>query len=140
MRASQPCHRDTKQSLQSWPRSSRSASGLWTLRDGPINWYEAAFDKRPLLRAKSWHYHLDRIDVEAMRQIKTDVVVMDFATNGGREALPKSEVDKMKVQPDGRRRLAISYISIGEAEHYRNYWKPEWNDPKHAATQTEMAG
>jgi len=32
----------------------------------------------------------------------------------------------MKIRPDGRKRIVLSYFSIGEAESYRFYWKSEW--------------
>jgi cysteinyl-tRNA synthetase len=32
----------------------------------------------------------------------------------------------MKARPDGRKRIVLSYFSIGEAESYRYYWKNEW--------------
>ena len=33
-----------------------------------------------------------------------------------------------RSKPDGSRRLVLAYLSIGEAERYRFYWKPEWFD------------
>ena len=35
----------------------------------------------------------------------------------------------MKRRPDGRNRVLLAYLSIGEAERYRPYWQPDWNDP-----------
>jgi cysteinyl-tRNA synthetase, unknown class len=115
-------------------------TGVWTLRDGPVNWYASSFDKRPLLRAKSWHYQLDKIDIDEMSRSTADLVVMDSAREGGRTLLSKAEVARMKVLPDGGRRLAVAYISIGEAEHYRYYWQADWNDPQKAATRPKWLG
>src|SRR5262245_16592553 len=32
----------------------------------------------------------------------------------------------MRTRPDGRRRLLFAYLSIGEAESYRYYWRDDW--------------
>ena len=110
------------------------ATGAWTLRDGPINWYEAEFGRRPLLKAHSWYYRLDKVFPDEIARVPADVVVMDHATNGGRDALPAAEVDKVRSGADGRsKRIVISYISIGEAEEFRYYWKPEWTNQKDKA-------
>ncbi len=103
-------------------------SGAYALRDGPINWYEAEFGKRPLLKAQSWYYRLDKTIVEEIAKVPADVVVMDHAKNGGRDALTTAEVDRVRKGPDGKKRLVISYMSIGEAEEFRYYWKPEWTE------------
>ena len=44
------------------------------------------------------------------------------------EILTFEEVNSLKTKSDGERRLVIAYMSIGEAEDYRYYWDPEWND------------
>ncbi len=115
-------------------------AGAYVLRDGPINGYEAAFDKRPLLRAKNWHYHLDKIDIDELSKVTADLIVMDSAREGGRTLLTKAEVERVKIRPDGSLRLVIAYMSIGEAEHYRYYWKADWNDPKQSATRPTWLG
>lgn len=48
------------------------------------------------------------------------------------EKLDFSDVQRLKVKPNGARRKVICYMSIGEAESYRYYWKDEWNKrPRH---------
>lgn len=48
------------------------------------------------------------------------------------EKLDFSDVQRLKVKPNGARRQVICYMSIGEAESYRYYWKDEWNKrPRH---------
>lgn len=115
--------------------------GGWELRDGPVNAYEASAGSRPLLKAKSWYYHLDKIDIEQMRQSTADLIVMDHAREGGREALTPWQLALMKSKPDGSKRSAvIAYISVGEAEDYRWYWKPEWSDPAKKASKPAWLG
>ena len=36
------------------------------------------------------------------------------------------DIAKLKVKPNGKRRLVYSYLSTGEAEDYRYYWKSEY--------------
>jgi cysteinyl-tRNA synthetase, unknown class len=104
--------------------------GAWDLRDGPVNAYEASAGTRPLLKAKSWYYHLDKIDIDSMRLNSADVVVMDHAQEGGKAPLTQAQLAPMKTKVDGSKRAAvISYISVGEAEDYRWYWQPAWSDP-----------
>ena len=42
--------------------------------------------------------------------------------------LTKDEVTRLKVHADGNKRPVISYMSIGEAETYRFYWRKDWAD------------
>jgi cysteinyl-tRNA synthetase len=48
----------------------------------------------------------------------------------GDVALTADEVASLKVKANGASRLVISYMSIGEAEDYRFYWKDEWKKDK----------
>ncbi len=114
--------------------------GAYQLRDGPINWYEAEFGKRPLLAARSWYYRLDKISADEIAKVAADVVVMDHARNGGREALTAADIDRVRRGPDGKKRLVISYISIGEAEEFRYYWKPDWTLAAKANDRARMPG
>jgi cysteinyl-tRNA synthetase len=66
--------------------------------------------------------------LNALRNTDYDVLIIDMFYNG--EALRRDEVSSLKVKRNGGRRLVIAYMSIGEAEDYRYYWKEEWkNDP-----------
>ncbi|MCX8125160.1 MAG: endo alpha-1,4 polygalactosaminidase [Spirochaetes bacterium] len=42
----------------------------------------------------------------------------------------KSEVMVLQKKPNGARRLVLAYMSVGEAEDYRYYWKHEWKKNK----------
>jgi cysteinyl-tRNA synthetase, unknown class len=93
--------------------------------------------ENPFLKAKSWAFQLVNLGPEEQAKIAAspfDLVVIDsehFPLDK-ETPLTKAEVDRMKVKPDGSRRLVIAYFSIGEAENYRWYWKPEWNKQKPA--------
>ena len=70
-----------------------------------------------LKTAKSWVYQLQG-NAGSLAGSGADVVVID-AEQGGNRAL----VERLKHKPDGGRRQVIGYLSIGEAEKWRGYWK-----------------
>lgn len=80
----------------------------------------------PALRsAKSWGYQLQDVDPDAIAAAPYDMLVVDYSRDGS-DALTAQDVAKLKVKPDGSRRIVLSYLSIGEAETYRYYWKWYW--------------
>ena len=115
-------------------RAARWAVGLvalglaWTWRDAPGNWWDNFQGQRPLMQATSWYYNLARVEPALIAKVDADVLVVDFAKHGGKVPLTAAEVAALKTGPTGKRRLVISYFSIGEAEEFRFYWKPEWKD------------
>ena len=100
----------------------------WSWRDAPGNWFDTAVGNRPLMQAKSWYYNLARVEPDLIAKVDADVLVIDYAKFGGRVPLTAAEVAAMKTGPTGKKRLVISYFSIGEAEEYRFYWQPEWKE------------
>lgn len=104
------------------------AVGWGALSDIPRNWWAAMTGQRPLLAARSWHYQLDAIDVDRLARLPSDLLVTDFAREGGRVPLQPDEVARLKRRPGGGRRLVVAYMSIGEAEDFRGYWQPQWKD------------
>ena len=91
----------------------------------------------PFKDAKTWAFQLKNLDPAQLAKIAAspyDVVVIDSEDypNGVERQLTKEEVASLKKKPDGSRRLVLSYFSIGEAESYRYYWKPEWTKRKPA--------
>jgi len=118
----------------------------WTWRDLPASL--AAYDNgaRPLKNVRSWTYYLSKLNVDRIASSPGDMLVIDYATHDGRIPLTKAEVVRVGIRPAGRdvrpagkerrrgggRRLVISYLSIGEAESYRFYWKREWDSHKPA--------
>lgn len=105
--------------------------------DVPGNWYEATqTGKRPLWNVRNWHYQLQKVDIDKIAATDSDLVVVDYERTPSeppgapRVQLTPDEVAKLKVRPDGKRRYVLSYLSVGEAEEKRFYWKPEWKtDP-----------
>jgi cysteinyl-tRNA synthetase len=76
----------------------------------------------------SWAVQMQNLDVPAAAASDADLIVVD-ATSGamGGGALTSREVDALKRKPGGGRRVAISYLSIGESEDYRpDYFNSEY--------------
>ncbi len=102
----------------------------WTWSDTAGHWLAHQRGMRPLYAVKSWHYQLDKGNVDALAKVKADALVIDYATGGGKIPLTPLEVARLKTGPDGRKRFVIAYMSIGEAEQFRYYFKEEWkSDP-----------
>jgi cysteinyl-tRNA synthetase len=53
-----------------------------------------------------------------------DLLIIDLFFNG--EALSPQDVSSLKIKENHADRLVIAYMSIGEVEDYRYYWKTEW--------------
>ncbi len=89
--------------------------------------------RRALLKGvKSWGYQLRRIDFDHVAASSHDLVVIDFGLSKNQRfvrAFSADEITRAKIKPDGSRRIVLAYLSIGEAERYRPYWRPEWEDP-----------
>jgi cysteinyl-tRNA synthetase len=95
----------------------------------------AADRVNPLRQAKSWAFQLKNLGPDQQARIAAspyDLVVIDSERFPQEQEIPltREEVERMKVKPDGSRRLVIAYFSVGEAESYRYYWKPEWKKHK----------
>ena len=92
----------------------------------------AADRPNPFAGAKNWGYQLRNLEPEPRKNIAAspyDLVVVDFAHGEDRHEIPltREEVKEMQTRPVGSKRLVIAYLSIGETENYRYYWKPEWD-------------
>ncbi len=85
-----------------------------------------------LADVKTWAYQLKDVSQEKIDKIVAspfDMVIIDASMfpNGKEIRLTREQVESMKKKPDGGRRVVIAYFSAGEAEDFRDYWKPEWN-------------
>jgi cysteinyl-tRNA synthetase len=78
-------------------------------------------------QARSWGYQLQNYDLRAVASSEADVLVVDYSIAGDDPArLGEAAVRKLQRKPDGSRRVVLAYLSIGEAEEYRYYWKKDW--------------
>ncbi|MEZ5855174.1 MAG: endo alpha-1,4 polygalactosaminidase [Hyphomicrobiaceae bacterium] len=80
-----------------------------------------------LSAVKSWDYQLQKIDPARLERSMADLLVIDYSRTGrGDGAFSRDDVMRLKLRPDGSPRLVVAYLSVGEAEEYRYYWKAEW--------------
>lgn len=76
---------------------------------------------------QSWGYQLQQVDPDLVADTPYDLVVVDYSRDGTAErAFARDEVAQMQRRPDGRTRIVLAYLSIGEAEDYRFYWQRDW--------------
>jgi cysteinyl-tRNA synthetase, unknown class len=78
---------------------------------------------------RSWGYQLQGVNADVLAAVPYDAIVVDYSRDGGdATALSAADVARLKVKPDGTARVVLAYMSIGEAESYRFYWKRRWSD------------
>lgn len=69
--------------------------------------------------------------IQSVTNTNYDIVLMDLFFKDG-TVFSSAEINQLRNKKNGGRRLVICYMSIGEAENYRYYWKTEWNSKKPA--------
>ena len=75
----------------------------------------------------SWAYLLQGIDIASLALLDVDLVVVDYSADGSADgAFTAADVARMRSRPKGRRKRVVAYLSIGEAESYRYYWRKVW--------------
>ena len=79
--------------------------------------------RRPKLSdVKSWAIQLRFLDRIALADAPVDLVVIDHAPHPAKDVevpFTREEIEPLKVQSGGERRIVLAYLSIGEAERYR---------------------
>jgi cysteinyl-tRNA synthetase, unknown class len=88
-------------------------------------------------------YQLQNIDPAAIGRTGFDLAVVDYSEDGSDEAaFPAEDIEAMRSAPGGGK-IVLSYLSIGEAENYRFYWRAVWgpgNPPWLDAENPEWEG
>jgi cysteinyl-tRNA synthetase len=95
-------------------------------------------DIETLADAKNYLYFLDpsiflnrQEYLDIIKATNFDLLILDFQfedATGNATELTEPEVRGFQYKPNGGSRLAIAYMSIGEAEEYRFYWKIGWRE------------
>jgi cysteinyl-tRNA synthetase len=92
----------------------------------------AAERRRRMSAVTNWGYWLSNFELEGVAAAPHDLMVIDSEISANRtfeRERSAAEVLRMKRRPDGSARVLLAYLSIGEAERYRPYWKQSWYDP-----------
>lgn len=73
--------------------------------------------------------------LDSLRRTDYDVLILDLFYKDS--ILTMNDLEMIKNKPSGVPRRLLGYMSIGEAEDYRYYWKPEWkhHPPSWLATE-----
>jgi len=85
-----------------------------------------------LSNVRSWllllNNDLDEAMVSKIASSGYDMVVIDDVStqSGVAQGRSKEIVERLRVKPDGSRRVVIAYLNIGQAEDYRTYWRKGW--------------
>jgi len=64
--------------------------------------------------------------VRALRETNYDLLILDAEFDD--TPLSASTVASLKTKANGGSRLVLCYLSIGEAEDYRSYWRTAWRE------------
>ena len=78
----------------------------------------------PLDGVRSFGIQLQNIDIGELRDSPLDLIVIDYSFDGSEErALTAADVSSIR---SGNGKKVIAYLSIGEAEEYRYYFRQSW--------------
>ncbi|MDO6604157.1 endo alpha-1,4 polygalactosaminidase [Arenibacter palladensis] len=95
--------------------------------------FENSLDIENLNQAKNFlfflnyeKYQFKELVLSELEKTNYDVIFIDLFFNDG-EAFNLEDIARLKTKANGALRKVICYMSIGEAEDYRFYWKKEWN-------------
>jgi cysteinyl-tRNA synthetase, unknown class len=79
-----------------------------------------------LTTVKTWGYQLQRARAELIPP-EIDLLVIDIARDASeRQIFTATDVAEFRRRPGAPDRIVLAYMSIGEAEMYRSYWRPAW--------------
>ena len=67
--------------------------------------------------------------VKKINESGRQFVVIDYTFDGSKDGMWQSKEIAAMKKSDGNRRI-VAYLSIGEAEDYRPYWKKEWKEKR----------
>ncbi len=73
------------------------------------------------LAVDNWFYQLQRANAQRIGESAFDLVVVSVSTAG---SSPQT-FPQLKESPGGPK-IVLCYMSIGQAEDYRSYWRAEW--------------
>ena len=83
---------------------------------------------------QSWGYQLQNVNLDEVKNASYDVMVMDYSKEGD-DASKFTRNEIATLQASGK--IVLAYLSIGEAEDYRFYWREKWNSKKPAFLEEE---
>jgi len=85
-----------------------------------------AYAKNFLYLLNSADYASNAAYLAALQGTGHDLLIIDLYYEDGVTALSSLDVASLKTKSGGGTRLVLAYMSIGEAEDYRYYWRDSW--------------
>lgn len=80
-----------------------------------------------LAQVTKWVYNLRDVKQTTIEACQADLAVIDYSPGSHKDAFTRQQLDAMRTKPGGQRMKLIAYMSIGEAEDYRDlYFRKEW--------------
>ena len=93
---------------------------LWLLL---VTLISSATYSAPLASARSFGFQLQNFTIADLAASPLDVLIIDYSYDGSAEKkLTSSEIEVLHAAG----KTVLAYLSIGEAEEYRYYFKPRW--------------
>lgn len=84
-------------------------------------------EPHPFLQINDFAYQLQSIDLTIIGNARFDLVIIDYSKDGSEEGrFTTEQINALKNSPGGSK-LVLAYMSVGEAENYRWYWKSSWD-------------
>jgi len=80
-------------------------------------------DRTAFVKGETWLYQLQDGNIDNISNAGFDFAVIDYSSNGKESG--EYTAQQLQSLADASV-LGVAYISIGEAENYRFYWRPEW--------------
>jgi cysteinyl-tRNA synthetase len=125
--------RNTRNRFISFAASHRALDNIPDYPSEPVN-----MNNKNILKLDSIKNYLYLVDPEslgsksdfinAVKSTNFDLLITDLFFDG--KPFTPNETEQLRQKANGGTRLLLSYLSIGEAENYRYYWKHEWNTDK----------
>ncbi len=74
--------------------------------------------------------------ITALQKTDYDILIIDPFIDAEKGIIYSfSQINLLKKKYSGGKRLVIAYLSIGEAEAYRDYWNTDWVEPNGTLTK-----
>jgi cysteinyl-tRNA synthetase, unknown class len=123
--------------------------GEWEINDMALRFTTADGDRL----VRNWGYQLQGeeddgipqpLNAKALAKVPHDLIVIDFSKDGSdKGAFKPKQIEALKRRK-GAQSVIVSYISIGEASDYRDFWEDDWTkwtdeDQKAAGEPTDKA-
>ena len=81
-----------------------------------------------LAQVNDFLYQLQDVDLADIGRTAYDLVIIDYSSTGGEHGeFNRAQIDALRNSTGGPK-IVLAYMSIGEAEDYRFYWRREWEE------------